>query len=292
MNQPLSPMSTKKILFALCVFVTHVASAQLTGTTYSEAQKSKTAAWTFSYTETPSFASKQSDGSVQGLAVEIMKKFAEYIQRTEGIKVTYEFKGKDPSDFKGFLEEVKAGKGGVFGLGNITITEARKKDYNFSPAFIKNISLLCTHKDVPTLESLDKAATAFANFKGIAVAGSTNEKAVLNLKAKYIPTAVIQKVESNQEAVDAIVKDKQAFTNTDFTFYLNAQRQGVPIKRHPAGDESSEEFGIIMPKSNDWSPLMAKFLSAEFLKSADYKKILYSNLGANGVKLMESFGKK
>jgi len=41
------------------------------------------------------FASKQSNGSVQGLAVEVMKKFAEYVQQTEGIKVTYEFKGKD-----------------------------------------------------------------------------------------------------------------------------------------------------------------------------------------------------
>src|SRR5690349_20251385 len=114
--------------------------AQLTGTTYAEAQKSKSAAWTFTYTETPSFASKQPNGSIQGLAVEVMKKFAEFVQQTEGIKVTYEFKGKDPADFKGFLGEVKAGKGGVFGLGNITITEARKKEYNFSPSFIKNIS--------------------------------------------------------------------------------------------------------------------------------------------------------
>ncbi|GHN00080.1 hypothetical protein WSM22_15690 [Cytophagales bacterium WSM2-2] len=277
---------------ALSLIVSFSALAQLSGTTYAEAQKSKTATWTFTYTETPSFASKQPNGSVQGLVVEVMKKFADFVQQTEGIKVTYEFKGKDPSDFKGFLEEVKTAKGGVFGLGNITITEARKKEYHFSPPFIKNISLLCTHKDVPTLESLDKAATAFANFKGIAVAGSTNEKAVLALKAKHIPTATIQTVESNQEAVDAIIKDKKAFTNTDFTFYLNAQRQGIPIKRHPAGDESSEEFGIIMPKSNDWVPLMNKFLTAEFVKSPDYKKMLFTHMGANGVKLLESFEKK
>lgn len=286
-------MKTKPILsLAIALMVSVNLSAQLSGTTYADAKKSKAATWTFTYTETPSFASKQSNGQIQGLAVDVMKKFADFVQQTEGIKITYEFKGKDPSDFKGFLDEVKAGSGGVFGLGNITITEARKKDYNFSPAFIKNISLLCTHKDVPTLPSLDKAATAFANFKGIAVAGSTNEKAVMNLKAKYIPSAVIQKVESNQEAVDAILKDKTAFTNTDFTFYLNAQRQGLPIKRHPAGDESSEEFGIIMPKSNDWTPLMSKFLNAQFLKSDDYKKMLFNSIGANGVKLMESFGKK
>ncbi len=283
--------------FIGCIYVIYVltslsASAQLVGTPYAEAQKTKTAKWTFDYTETPSFASKQSNGTVQGLAVDVMKKFAEYVQKTEGIKVTYEFKGKDHSDFNGFMQEVKAGKGGVFGLGNITITEARKKDYNFSPAFIKNISLLCTHMDVPTLTSMSKAGAAFTNFKAIAVTGSTNEKAVLNLKAKYIPSAIVQQVESNQQAIEAIAMDKKAFTNTDFIFYMNAQSQGLPIKRHPVGDESSEEFGIVMPKSNDWAPLMRKFLTIEFLNSSDYKKMLYAHIGANGVKLMESFGKK
>jgi ABC-type amino acid transport substrate-binding protein len=279
-------------LYAIYVLTSLSSFAQLMGTTHVEAQKTRAALWTFDYTETPGFASKQSNGSVQGLAVDLMKKFAEYVQQTEGIKVTYEFKGKDHSDFNAFLLEVKAGKGGVFGLGNITITDARKKEYNFSPAFIKNISLLCTNIDVPTLSSLSDAATAFANFKAIAVTGSTNEKAVLRLKSKYVPTSTIQQVESNQEAINAIASDKKAFTNTDFTFYMNAQRQGMPIKRHPVGDESSEEFGIIMPKSNDWLPLMNRFLTAEYLKSDDYKKILYANIGANGVKLMESFGKK
>jgi len=285
-------MLIRKILIIVCLFISVGVRAQLTGTTYAEALKSKTATWAFAYAETPNFSSKQADGSLQGIAVEVMKKFAEYVQRTEGIKVIYEFKGKDPNDFKGFLQEVKVSKGGVFGLGNITITDARKKEYEFSPAFIKNISILCTNKDVPTLESLAKAATAFANFKGIAVAGSTNEKAVLNLKAKYIPSAVIQRVENNQEAVSTIAKDKSSFTNLDFTFYLDAIRQGIPIKRHQVGDESSEEFGIIMPKSNDWSPVMAKFLNAEFLKSQEYKKILFANLGTNGIKLLDSFENK
>ena len=266
--------------------------AQLTGTSHAEAQKSKKAVWTFTYSESPSYASKQPDGSVQGLAVEIMKKFAAYVTQKEGIKVTYEFKSKDPEKFKAFLQEVKSGKGGVFGLGNVSITEARKKEYEFSPAFIKNISLLCTHKDVPTLESLDKAATAFLNFKAVVVAGSTDEKTMLELKTKYIPSAVIQKVENNQEAMEVITKDKKAFTNLDFTFFFSAQKQGIPIKRHPAGDQSTEDFGIIMPKSNDWSPLLNQFLNADFLKSAEYKKILFAQIGANGVQRLEAFGKK
>lgn len=286
-------MSRIKSLIALSLFVgqCQFANAQLTGTTYAVAKKTKSATWAFAHIESPSFASTQSN-TVQGLSVEIMKKFAEYVERTEGIKVTYAFTGKYPRDVVGFFNEVKQGKGGVFGLGNITITEARRKEYNFSPTIIKNISLLCTHKDVPTLESLDKAGTAFANFTGIAVTSSTNEKAVMKLKASYIPTAKIESVGSNQDALNAVVKNKKAFTNQDFIFYLNALRQGMPIKRHPVGDSYNEEFGIIMPLSNDWTPLMNKFISTEFLKSDEYKKILYDNIGVAGVTLMESFGKK
>src|ERR1041385_7414097 len=120
--------SFKALMFCVYFLISSNLYAQITGTSYAEAQKSKKALWTFDYTETPSFATRQSNGSVQGLAVDVMKKFAEYVQRTEGIKVTYEFKGKDHSDFNGFMQEVKTGKGGVFGLGNITITEARKKE--------------------------------------------------------------------------------------------------------------------------------------------------------------------
>ncbi len=275
--------------FYLCAAA---AWAQISGTTFADAKKNKTATWVFTYSETPSFSSKQPDGSVQGLAVDIMKKFGQFVQQTEGIKVTVEFKAKNPDDFRGFLEEVKTAKGGVFGLGNVTITEVRKKEYEFSPAFIKNISTLCTNKDVPTLVSLDKAAEAFKGFKAIAVAGSTNEKAVQEIRAKYIPTSVLQQVESNQEAVDAIASNKKAYSNIDFAFYLNAMRKNIPIKRHPVGDQSTEEFGIIMPKSNDWSPLMAKFINAEFLRSDDYRKMLSTNLGSNALKLMDSFQKK
>jgi len=267
-------------------------NAQIVGTTYAEAQKTKTATWAFTYFEAPSYSSKQqAEGSVQGLAVDIMKKFAEQVNKTHGIKITYEFKGSNPESFKTVLREVKDGKGGVFGLGNISITEARKKDYLFSPAFIKNISLLCTHKDVPTLESLDKASSIFANFKGIVVAGSTDEKRLLEFSAKYAPSTTITRVENNEEALDLISKDKKAYTTLDFTFFFKTQKEGAPIKRHPVGDQATEDFGIIMPKSNDWSTPLSSFLT-EFLKSAEYKKLLLVHLGASGVQRLESFGKK
>jgi len=279
------------IPFLIALLCAARASAQLIGTTYAEAQKTKAAAWAFTYFEAPSYSSKQADGSVQGLAVDIIKKFAEHVTKTQGIRISYEFKGSNSESFKKVLQEVKEGKGGVFGLGNISITETRKKEYLFSPAFIKNISLLCTNKDVPTLESLDKAATVFANFKGVVVAGSTDEMRLVEFSKKHAPTTVITRVENNEEALSLISKDKKAYTTLDFTFFFKTQKEGAPIKRHPAGDQATEDFGIIMPKSNDWATPLSSFLT-EFLKSAEYKKLLLAHLGATGVQRLESFGKK
>src|SRR5260221_5955245 len=110
----------RKVLLAICLMASVNIYAQLSGTSYAEAQKSKTATWAFAYTETPSFASKQPNGSIQGLAVEVMKKFADFVQQTEGIKVTYEFKGKDPADFKGLFKEVNVAKGDAFRFDTLT----------------------------------------------------------------------------------------------------------------------------------------------------------------------------
>lgn len=273
----------------ICLLLLPTASrAQLSGTSYQEAKSSKRATWTFTYAETPGFASKQADGSVQGLVVDIMNKFAEFVEKEEGIKVRYEFKAKNPDDFQKFLGEVKSAKAGVFGLGNVTITEARKKEYNFSPAYITNISMICTHKDVPTLENIKDISKSFAGMRAVAGTGTTNEQVLKEIKSKYYPSLQIQNVASIGETVDAVVKDKKTFTNVDFVYYLSAVKENKPIKRHPAGDQATEEFGIIMPQSNDWSPLLAKFFNSGFIGSNEYRRIISTHLGSNAVRLLDS----
>lgn len=283
-----STMNIRSILSA-CLLLAAFSPAwsQLSGTTFQEAKNSKSATWAFTYVETPGFASKK-DGKVDGLVVEIMSKFAEFVEKEEGIKVKFQFKGKNPDDFPTFMQEVKTGKGGVFGLGNITITEARKKEYAFSPAFIKNISIICTHKDVPTLESMKSISTDFAGMKAVVVGGTTNEEVIKGIKAKYIPSLQIITFKSSPEALDAVIKDKKAFTNLDFTYFLAATQQNLPIKRHPVGDQSTEEFGILMPKGSDWAPLMEKFLKSGFVGSTEYRKIIATHLGNNALRLLDA----
>jgi putative glutamine transport system substrate-binding protein len=116
------------------------------------------------YVETPGFVYKDSSGKLTGICIDIMNDFVKYVSETKGVKLNSEFIG-DGSSFSKMFATVKSGKNGVFGLGNITITEARKKEIRFSPVFIQNVAVLITHRDIPTLGNLNEISSKFNGLK-------------------------------------------------------------------------------------------------------------------------------
>ncbi|EMR03627.1 substrate-binding periplasmic protein [Cesiribacter andamanensis] len=271
----------------LLAFLSSDALAQLKGDTYAEAKQKGSAQLIYTYVETPGFSGKDASGNMTGFCVGLMNAFGAWVKKHEGIELKTSYYGKDASDFKRFMATVQGAQGGVFGLGNITITEERKKSYQFSPPFITNVAILVTHKNVPTLEDKKQIATAFAGMQAVVVRGTTNEDRVNGLKKQLFPALTYQYVGSSPEALKMVADNPKLFANLDFTYYLSAIKDGLPIKRHPAGDESTESFGLIMPKSNDWSPLMERFMN-EFVNSTEYRKLITDNLGPNALKLLDS----
>ncbi len=268
--------------------ISQLAMAQMMGDTFAAAKAKKSANWIITHSEAPGFASKSDAGQMSGICVDIMDKFKEYVEAKHGIKVTVSYQTKDKNDFAKFLEDVKNGKGGVFGLSNTTITEARKSTYNFSPPYITNIGMILTNSSVPTLTSLDNIGTKFAGMTAVTVKNTTNEKRILEIKSKYFPSLKIEYVPGFSSAMDMIATDSKKFVNVDFTYYFEAIQNRKPIKRHPGGDDQTEQFGIIMPKSNDWSPILAEFMNDGFLESVEYKKIISNNLGQSAMKFFDT----
>jgi len=67
------------------------------------------------------------------------------------------------------------------------------------------------------------------------------------------------------EILDSVTGDSNGFGFVDIHYYLQYLNKGKPVKRHPAGDEGGDEFGIIMPKNSDWAPVLAEFFNSGFL---------------------------
>jgi putative glutamine transport system substrate-binding protein len=276
-------------IVALLVMSSTSFAQNLTGDNYASAKEAGNGTVTFTYVETPGFVYKDQSGKLTGVCVDIMNDFLQYVKQNHGINLNARFLGNG-SSFSAMYNGVKNAKNGVFGLGNITVTEARKSEILFSPSFITNFAILVTHSSVPSLESMREIPQKFSGFTAYTAKGTLNEKRINELKSTYYPELEISYVSSSPDVLDKILTDKKSLSFLDLAFYLSAVKERKPLKRHKVGDEGSEEFAFIMPKSSDWQPIIEEFFNANggYKNTTEYKKILVDHLGLSAVKLLDS----
>ena len=144
----------KLFLILLLVGTFNCLQAQnYSGDTWAQVKSKGTGTLSLAYVQTFGFVYKDGE-KLTGVCVDIMDDFIKYVNDTKGVKLTSQFVG-DGTAFKGMYDKVKASSGGVFGLGNITITEERKKEVKFSPPFITNLAFLITQNGVGNLAKLE-----------------------------------------------------------------------------------------------------------------------------------------
>lgn len=280
----------KKIILLICtLFFASVSYAQqLKGDSWTSVKQNKKGKIIVTYTEAPKFADRV-NGQYTGLCFDIMNNFISYVKTRYGVNLEVEYANpKNPKDFDEFLQNVKNGSGGVFGLGDVTITNERKKEYTFSPPYFSNIAILATHNDVPTLSSLNKISTDFSGKKAVVQNGTTHETRIKQLKNSHFPALQVELTTGFEESNKLVSTNKNYFTYIDFSTYLNVLDNKVPLKRHPAGDKSGEYFGFIMPKDSDWEPVLNEFFSQNggYVRSIEYRKMMSKHLGSHVLKMM------
>lgn len=267
------------------------AGAQLSGDSYAEAKQKKSAQLVLAYIETPAYTYLDANKKLVGIPVDLMMAFFSWIEKKEGIKVNYKISSKSNKDFNLMLSDVKLGTGGVFGLGNIAITEERKKDFIYSPNYLTTFTLFVSHKDAPTLSAIEKISTDFKHMKAYVAKGTIWEKNMVSIKETYYPALKIEYASYNG-LIEKVVADPKSFSNVSFNYFAVAVKNGLPVKRHQVADSEPVEVGIIMPKGNDWAPLLTEFINSGYLESSEFRKSLHTHLGTHGVKLYDALRKK
>jgi len=277
----------------MLVLATGMALAQgYVGDTWAQVKAAGQGTISLAYVETPSFVYKDNSGKLTGICVDITNEFVNWVNKTKGVKLQTKFVG-DGSNFRGMYDKVKASTGGVFGLGNITITDERKKEVKFSPPFITNFAILITQNNVTTLNKLEDISTTFSKLTAYTAKGTLNEKRILELKKKHFPAMKVVTLDTSPEVYEKVFTDPNAFSYLDLAFYLKAVSERKSVKRHPVGDMAAEQFGFIMPMNSDWTPLLEEFFKSGggYTNSTPYKNILTRHLGETGVKLLQSANK-
>ena len=279
------------ILFLVSVSAASLFAQNYTGDTWAKVKAKGEGKISLAYVETFGFVYKD-NGKLTGVCVDIMNDFIKYMNEKKNVKLTAEFVG-DGESFKGMYDKVKASNGGVFGLGNITITDERKREVKFSPPYITNLAFLITQNGVATLAKMEDLPTTFGKLTAYTAKGTLNERRINELKQKYFPDMKITLTATSQETLEKITSGADGFAYLDLAFYLEAVQQRKPVKRHPVGDKASEQFGFAMPSNSDWSPVLEEFFKANggYRNTQEYKSILRKHLGETGMKLLQSVAK-
>ncbi|MCH8500272.1 MAG: transporter substrate-binding domain-containing protein [Aliidiomarina sp.] len=230
------------------------------------------------YVEADGFAYRNSAGELTGVTVEIMQEFKQWFERYHSVSLELEF--VEEANWSVFYRRIQHAHGGVFGLGNVTITEARRDELQFSPPYMTNVAVLITPKNTPELSNFSEFGTVFADLQPMAFAGTLHETRITALRDQYQPGRDIRPATSNPEIITAVAEGGY-YSYIDAYNYWRAVAEGAAIRHHSVGDEVGETFGIIMPHSNDWAPVLTAFFAADggFIYTERYREIMTEHLG-------------
>ena len=258
-------------------------SQPLKGDSWATVKSAGTGTIAVLYNQTPGLISKQSDGSVKGVCVDILSDFQKFIEAKYKKKVSVSY--TEEADFPKFLSTVQH-TDNLLGVTNTSITEERKKIMKFTPAFMNNQVFLLTHQNVPTLKNLSEMPVLFKGFKAQVISGSTHVAEMEKLKKEHYPGLLIEHIPSGDVIVKNLSTNKQLFSIIDFTEFIGVVKHRIPVKKHDVEIGSPEPLGFIMSKQSDWDKIWNEFLTLEYRKSVRYKEIIANNLGQSFMRLV------
>lgn len=274
-------MKNKIVFFAIMLLMMAITACntKIEGDSFEQSLKNGAANLKIVYVPAPGFAYYDDNGELTGVSIDIMQEFADFVHYAQGIEITYEFIPE--TSFSTFYSMVKNARGGVFGLGNVTITEQRRLEIGFSPPYLTNIAVLISHKDIPTLRELHTISEDFHGLKGLAFEATLHETRIKNLRDTYWQDMEISFANSNSEILNRVAETQNYFGYIDIYNYWRAAEAGAPLKLHPMADQASERFGVIMPLNSDWGAIITSFFDQGqgFRTSRTYRSILEKHLG-------------
>jgi putative glutamine transport system substrate-binding protein len=285
-NNPKQLMRTRLIILFVLALAINTYS-QFEGTTFADAKQTKKANLVCVYSETPGYITSGEKGAV-GMLPEIMKAYAAYLKKNNGIDVTYSYQSfKKDTPIDQIFDKVTASKDGVFGLVFIFITEKRKRKMNMSSPIFESPSFLLTSNTVPDLKSMSDIPSQLKGFTAYVNQGNFFEDQFKDLKEKSLPDLKIDYFKSyNVSNISETLAKEKAMLYVDISGFLHASKSRLPFKSHKLL-QLSTPMGIIFSKQSTWDDSFNSFLQSGFTQSTEFKKIVADNLGRHTFSLLK-----
>lgn len=232
----------------------------------------------YAYVPAAGFAYHDAHGRLTGVTIELLRDFTAHASTRLGRPV--EPCWVEYTDWRAFYAAVSGGSGGVLGVGNVTITEARRAELAFSPPYLHNTAVLVTHEAIPELPAMDAIGSHFAGLTALPFAGTLHATRLEAIAARWMPGMASREVMSNDALIDHLAEGGH-FGYVDAYNFWRARNAGKPLRRHAVGDDGDEAFGVILPLESDWLPALEDFFRADggYIGGERYRAHLRTHLG-------------
>ncbi len=238
------------------------------------------------------FAYKE-DGSLRGIDIDILKEYEAYAIGKKG-QSNLVFSYVEYTDLNKYLADLKVAGANVMGIGGITYTANRAKDFNFSSAYLKNISVLVTPGTTPTIRenTAPEVLKALGASNAVSIKNSTHENYVMSLKKSYLPAAKVDYVNNMQEVLSGIQKNKSTFGYVDliaFWSFNSKTNASNYLKMQRLFNKYDENFSFILPKNVLYMSTLNEFFDSGFgfTSTKLYREILERYLGYEVIQSVE-----
>jgi ABC-type amino acid transport substrate-binding protein len=252
--------------------------------TWNEIRSKKTGVLTCLWNESYGIIYKNKTGEMKGVCADILSDFTKFIKDKYDAVVTVSY--REEKVYNRFLLVV-AQSPTLLGVSSVTITEERKKTYQFSPAYLANPNMLISNRYSKPISKLQDLSTTHSNFKMKVIRGSSHEQYANALKQKYNPKLVIELSSSSREIFDEMKTNESLFTISDCGEFLGAKLTNKEITLQKVDLGLVDRMAFIMHKRSDWASLFQEFLTDDYRASVRYKKIINDNLGSNYLSVLK-----
>ncbi|OJJ21574.1 hypothetical protein BKI52_13605 [marine bacterium AO1-C] len=250
------------IKWLLAIFTLFYVRVSYGQTSWKEAQKTKKATIKVYHVDARPFIYKEGE-ETKGLEADIMQEFARFLKKEYSIEANVSFHYLP--DFGELYQLVKGGYPGTFAASSFSITEARKKEIQFSPAYMPDIEVLISSKDLPILKDEDEVAQNFQGVTGVTVSRSTVSSNLKKL-TRFLPDLQYEEVASFHQMAATVSKKQKSIAYVQLTDYLLALKEGLKIKRQNLFQVNKVGRAIVMPKASDWKEPISHFFNAPQFK--------------------------
>ncbi len=256
------------LLLATMLMPAHAQFNDLRTDSWQEVQQFKKGTVTCLWYDIEPFIYRSGKGIV-GVEYELMEGFKKYLKTHYDVQLEIDW--VDAGAFEKIYPFIAASdKKGLFGLSFYSITEERKKEIKFSPPYMPDLNIICSHYNLPTYQSDTAFLRDINRLRGYTMKQTTMYDDLLKLKNDFFPGLSISDEADDYEVLKKIAVSPNSFGYVPLSIYIVAMQRGIKIKRQRVLATRREGFAAIYSKASDWDkPINEYFVSAECKKLTD-----------------------